>query len=759
MDFLQVKDDNEESLLGEFQFNRQFLKPKFIEERILKVPDQIKKKGKEGKRWFLRTLLEPSYRKGHVFYFAFFGLLGAIFIFLLELDNPSTDVDFIDAFFTSISAICVTGLTTVDISLFRIQTQLCIMLLMQLGSVVMLTLTTIVIRRYYFRKRFGFLGSSEIERNVQPSSIDNDHVESSMGMSASLSVSNFGETTVSLEKSSENLIELDRNLEKRAPNYNNTIPQQRRGFNEASLNSVESENANNLIISNRKSLSRDKVFIKEAQNDDIHSPSTTINTNTANTNSNMNDISTIGNTDGNGSTDTRSSNRDLSPIQTQQNPSLRGEEIPLTEDEKRSRRLEYEALGKLMWIISLYIIITYLVAFLAISYYLTFSESASEVLQANGNIHPAYWSSFYIISAFNNVGFSLFSNSLEPFKTNRFVLMMLSILIAMGNTGFPIFLRLVIFVLRRTTKNFAPYKILLVRPRSLFTHLFPSTESRMLSLTWIVITVTQFFLFLILNVNHPSLAGMSIAERFLTAWFASVCTRTAGFTTIDLSLVQQGMLVYLVVMMYISSYPFTVTLHQSVQAEHSSSIYLDTFDEEASQVQRSESGTRLEKTNRKRSATKSLLRAISFHTQSLFYQHIVWLFLVWFLVVAIESNRITADGSYFDIFKVIFEIASAYGTVGLSLGYPGSVTSFSGILSPFSKLLIMSVMFLGRHRGLPSSFDPAISLYQRTLSTSNDAPQQGAPIQASEGNLAVQTSTITTSDERAEVMADKDFDI
>jgi len=155
-----------------------------------------------------------------------------------------------------------------------------------------------------------------------------------------------------------------------------------------------------------------------------------------------------------------------------------------------------------------------------------------------------------------------------------------------------------------------------------------------------------------------------------------------------------------------------VTLHESAQLEQKEEMYLDQADEEASRVLRSETGARLDGKKSSDSKTKSLIKAISFHTQSLFYQHIVWLFLCWFLVVAIESERIHSTESYFDIFKVIFEIASAYGTVGLSLGYAGSVTSFSGILSPFSKFLIMTVMFLGRHRGLPNSLDPAISLYQ-----------------------------------------------
>lgn len=49
---------------------------------------------------------------------------------------------------------------------------------------------------------------------------------------------------------------------------------------------------------------------------------------------------------------------------------------------------------------------------------------------------------------------------------------------------------------------------------------------------------------------------------------------------------------------------------------------------------------------------------------------------------------------------VIFETISAFGNVGLSLGFRSLPTSFVGVLSPVSKLVIVSVMLAGRHRGL-----------------------------------------------------------
>ena len=62
------------------------------------------------------------------------------------------------------------------------------------------------------------------------------------------------------------------------------------------------------------------------------------------------------------------------------------------------------------------------------------------------------------------------------------------------------------------------------------------------------------------------------------------------------------------------------------------------------------------------------------------------------------------------MFSVLFEVISAYGTVGLSLGYPGTNPSFSGEFRTLSKLIIIAMQIRGRHRGLPYALDKAILL-------------------------------------------------
>lgn len=93
-----------------------------------------------------------------------------------------------------------------------------------------------------------------------------------------------------------------------------------------------------------------------------------------------------------------------------------------------------------------------------------------------------------------------------------------------------------------------------------------------------------------------------------------------------------------------------------------------------------------------------------------------FVFLGFFLIAIVEGSRLENTNDYaFTLFSVLFEIVSAYGTVGLSLGYPGVNTSFSGQLKTLSKLIIIAMQIRGRHRGLPYALDRAILLPSESL--------------------------------------------
>ena len=93
-----------------------------------------------------------------------------------------------------------------------------------------------------------------------------------------------------------------------------------------------------------------------------------------------------------------------------------------------------------------------------------------------------------------------------------------------------------------------------------------------------------------------------------------------------------------------------------------------------------------------------------------------YIFLGMFIIAIVEGTRLQNTNQYaFTLFSVLFEIVSAYGTVGLSLGYPTINASFSAEFHVLSKLVIVAMQIRGRHRGLPYELDRAILLPSESL--------------------------------------------
>ncbi|CAJ2500133.1 Uu.00g029860.m01.CDS01 [Anthostomella pinea] len=87
-----------------------------------------------------------------------------------------------------------------------------------------------------------------------------------------------------------------------------------------------------------------------------------------------------------------------------------------------------------------------------------------------------------------------------------------------------------------------------------------------------------------------------------------------------------------------------------------------------------------------------------------------WLVLAVLAIVTIETRHFLEDPVTYSVFNVVFEVVSAYGCVGISIGLPNQAYSFSGGWYSGSKLVLVAVMIRGRHRGLPVALDRAVRL-------------------------------------------------
>ncbi|KAF3927740.1 hypothetical protein ABW21_db0207328 [Orbilia brochopaga] len=272
-------------------------------------------------------------------------------------------------------------------------------------------------------------------------------------------------------------------------------------------------------------------------------------------------------------------------------------------------------------------------------------------------------------------------------------------LIIIGNTGFPCMLRFTIWILWKICPKHWVTKeslhFLLDHPRRCFTLLFPSTATWWLFAILVILNATDVLLFIVLDLTNHDVVSLPVSYRILDAFFQAVSTRTAGFAAVNLADLHPGVQVSYLIMMYISVFPIAISVRKTnVYEERSLGIYAD-HEEHDDPNDHSFVGAHLRK-------------QLSF---DLWY-----VFLGLFAICIAEGAKISNRTDYaFTQFSVLFEVVSAYGTVGLSLGYPNVNTSFSGQFTTFSKIVIMAMMIRGRHRGLPYELDRAILLPSESL--------------------------------------------
>lgn len=197
----------------------------------------------------------------------------------------------------------------------------------------------------------------------------------------------------------------------------------------------------------------------------------------------------------------------------------------------------------------------------------------------------------------------------------------------------------------------------------------------------------------LIQLNDETVTSLPGGFRFLNGLFQAAATRTAGFAVVNIADLHPAIQVSYLIMMYISIFPIAMSMRQTnVYEEKSLGVWAGDDEDEAQSSYLSH----------------HLRRQLSFD---------LWfVFLGFFLIAIIEGSRLENTNEYaFSLFSVLFEIVSAYGTVGLSLGFPGSNTSFSGQFRTLSKLIIIAMQIRGRHRGLPYALDRAILLPSESL--------------------------------------------
>jgi len=141
-----------------------------------------------------------------------------------------------------------------------------------------------------------------------------------------------------------------------------------------------------------------------------------------------------------------------------------------------------------------------------------------------------YHAIFHAVTAFNNSGYALFSGSLASWVDDSFTIVILSAVVILGGTGFPV----IVEVLRKKRwRSLRPY-------------------ARLMILSALLLNLIGFAGFWLLEARNPGTLGMlEWADQARAAWMQSVSMRTAGFTTFDMEAIQDSTALMAMVLMFI----------------------------------------------------------------------------------------------------------------------------------------------------------------------------------------------------------------
>lgn len=369
--------------------------------------------------------------------------------------------------------------------------------------------------------------------------------------------------------------------------------------------------------------------------------------------------------------------------------------IHMTDEQKKELGgVEYRAVKLLIKVLVVFYIGFHIVAFLFFVIFINIAKGYAVKMRADG-ISPTWWGFFTAQSSFNDLGLTLTPNSMLTYNKSAYILIVSSFFIIIGNTGFPIILRFIVWVMFKFSKPLSLFEeslgFLLDHPRRCFTMLFPSLPTWWLFFILVALNATDLILFIILDFGSNYLLDIPKGFRVLDGLYQAFSTRTAGFSVVDLSRLHPAVQVSYMIMMYISVLPMAISIRRTnVYEEQSLGIYAVDADD-----------------NSEKNTEKSFIGS---HLRNQLSFDLWFIFLGLFIICIAEGGKLRNNDIRFTIFSVLFEIISAYGTVGLSLGYPNVDQSLSHEFTTISKLVIIAMMIRGRHRGLPYSLDRAIML-------------------------------------------------
>lgn len=166
--------------------------------------------------------------------------------------------------------------------------------------------------------------------------------------------------------------------------------------------------------------------------------------------------------------------------------------------------IEYRSLRTLALVLLFYFWGFQLIALTCLLPYIRHNRKYREIVESNG-VSPTWWGFFTSNVAFMDVGFTLTADSMISFVTSEFALMIMAFFIVIGNTGFPVMLRFIIWTMSKLVPTgsglWEEFRFLLDHPRRCFTLLFPSGANWWLFWILVLLNSVDLLFFMVLDVS------------------------------------------------------------------------------------------------------------------------------------------------------------------------------------------------------------------------------------------------------------------
>ncbi|WP_226669378.1 TrkH family potassium uptake protein [Metabacillus litoralis] len=256
-----------------------------------------------------------------------------------------------------------------------------------------------------------------------------------------------------------------------------------------------------------------------------------------------------------------------------------------------------------------------------------------------------FYSFFHSISAFNNAGIALWPDNLIQYVGDPIINIVMSSLFIIGGIGFTV---LVDIWHKKSFKKLSLHtKMMIVG-------------------TLIINVVAMLFIFCVEYSNPKTLGELTLGNKLWASYFQAVSPRTAGFNTIDIGGLDETSIFFMVILMFIGAGSGSTGGGIKLTTAIVIGLATLTFLKGKSEVV----------VSRRTIHYSTIVKALAISMVSIV-----------FVICSILLLNITEKHASF--LDIMFEVVSAFGTVGLSTGITGDLTSIG-------KQLIIFIMFVGK---------------------------------------------------------------